>query len=83
MDELQTALQTAFEDEGYDVVTVTENRGQIRVLLTDEDAKATELRRITNETVGEESVMALNVTREAVEGQPDQTTVVSFRHRPS
>jgi hypothetical protein len=81
MSELQTALEAAFEDAGYEVVTVSENRGQIRVQLLDETAAAEELRPILYDTVSESEVMGLNVTSESIEGGNEMVTVVAFRRR--
>lgn len=81
MSELRAALETAFEDAGYEVVTVSENRGQIRVQLLDETAAAEELRPILYDTVAESEVMGLNITSESIEGGNEMVTVVAFRRR--
>ena len=81
MSELQEELRTAFEGRGYDVGTVSENRGQLRVTVLEADAPADDLRSAVHDVVGEERVRGVNVTTEALEGRNAVTTVVSFRQQ--
>ncbi|MFB6180094.1 MAG: hypothetical protein ABEI77_10265 [Halorientalis sp.] len=83
MSELQARLRTAFEGDGYDVGEVSTNRDKFRVVILDEEAAAADLRSITKDVVGDDRLLALNVTTESVDGQDQMGTVVSFRHRPS
>jgi hypothetical protein len=82
MDELQPALRTAFEEQGYTVEDVSTNRQQVRIALREADAAATEVRSIPADVAGEDAVMGVNVTTESVEGGDEVRTVVTFRHRP-
>jgi hypothetical protein len=82
MSELQDELRTAFEDDGYDVGDVSENRQTVRVVVRDEGAEAADLRSIVKDVVGDDEMLALNVTTESVGGGNRMSTVVSFRHRP-
>lgn len=81
MSDIGDELQAAYEDGGYDVADVSINRGNVRVVLLTESADAEELRTIATETVGDGSLLGLNVTTERDEGRGATTTVVSFRHR--
>ena len=74
-------LRDAFESAGYDGGEVSTNRDRVRVALQVEGAKAHRLRDVVTDTVGEDSVMGLNVTTESVEGQDAVQTVVTFRNR--
>lgn len=80
MGNLQADLRTAFEDEGYEVSGVSENRGQVRIELLEEAAKANALREITFGVVDEDDVVGWNVSTETADGQGVRT-VVSFRQR--
>ena len=73
-------LQEAFEEQGYDVTDVTENRSRINVSLREADAPADELRGIVHDVVGD-GVLGLKVTNESVGGGEVLGTVVSFRDR--
>lgn len=81
MSELQSQLREAFESAGYAVEDVTENRGQVRVVLRTDDAEAAALREVTYGVVGEDDVLALAIEAESVAGGDDVGTVVSFRYR--
>jgi len=83
MSELHETLERAFEDAGYDVVDVSENRDQVRIQLFDEDAAGEEVRRVLHDAVPEDDVMGVNASTEQIEGRGELATVVSFRHRPS
>lgn len=74
-------LREAFENSGYDVGEVSQNRDSVRVAVMEEGAEADQVRAIVTDTLDEESVLGLNVTTESVEGQDAVQTVVSFRHR--
>jgi len=74
-------LRAAFEGAGYDVDTVSENRGTVRVALREDDAEADALRRVVEESVDEKSVYGLQISFEASDANPAVGTVVSFRHR--
>jgi acetylornithine/succinyldiaminopimelate/putrescine aminotransferase len=74
-------LRAAFEDAGYTVDNVTENRDRVRIVLQEDDAEADLLRELVHETLSEERVFALNVGTENVEGAATVQTVVSFRDR--
>ena len=80
MDDITTALRDAFEDAGYDVSQTSVNRDTIRIAVLDPEASGGELRDITNEVVGEDDILSLNVTTESAEHQ-EPTSVVSFRYR--
>jgi len=82
MSEFREALRSAFEERGYDVAEVSENRGRVRVAVRGGDARADELREITAGTVGEDAVFGLDVSTESLEGTDAVGTVVSFQHRP-
>ena len=82
MEELLSDLQTAFEDQGYTVEDVSTNRQQVRIVLREADAAATEGRSIPADVAGEDAVMGVDVTTESVEGSDEVRTVVTFRHRP-
>ena len=81
MTALTTELEAAFEDAGYDVVSVSENRGQVRVVLREDDVEAAAVRSLTRETVGEDRVLGLDVSTESPEDLDGVSTVISFRHR--
>jgi hypothetical protein len=81
MSDVTAKLRDAFETEGYDVADVSSNRDHVRVTLLAESAEASRLRGIVHDTLGEDSVMGLNVTSENVEGGNAVGTVVSFRDR--
>lgn len=74
-------LRAAFEDAGYEVDTVSENRGTVRVALREDDAEADALRRVVEESVDEESVYGLQISFETSDADPAVGTVVSFRYR--
>jgi hypothetical protein len=80
MDELIDTLREAFEDAGYEVGEASVNRKKVRVEVRDPEASAGDLRNITRDTVGADSMLGLNVTTESADNQ-DVTTVVSFRYR--
>ncbi len=81
MEELKSELRAEFESQGYDVAEVSANRDRVRVAVLDEEASADDLRSITHTVVDESDVLGLNVTTEALDGQDDIATVVSFRYR--
>jgi hypothetical protein len=81
MSELETELQSAFEDGAYVVEDVSNNRGQVRVVIRDGDAEAEALRGIVDGVVDESDRMGLKVSTESVEGLDDVSTVVTFRYR--
>lgn len=81
MADLRDELRTAFEAHDYDVGEVSVNRDRVRVALLDETARADDLVAITHEVVDEDTVMGLNVSTEAIDGQDTVGTVVSFRRR--
>lgn len=76
---LQEELQSAYEDAGYDVGEVSENRDLVRIVLI-EDAGAEDVRPIVTDVVGDDA-LGIDVTSESVEGHAGVNTVVSFRHR--
>ena len=80
MTELQAELRAAYEDAGYEVSDVTNNRGLVRVVLA-EAAGAEVVRPIATDVVGDDGALGLNVTTESAEGHDGVSTVVSFRHR--
>ncbi len=82
MTELQSALRSAYESAGYDVDSVDDNRGQIRVSLQARSPDVGEIRQITSDVCGEDAVLGFDVTSEAIEDDDAVGTVVSFRHRP-
>ena len=81
MSELPDELQAAFEDQGYDVGSVSENRDQLRVTILERGAPADELRSVVHDVVGEDRVRGMNVSTETLEGQDVVSTVVSVRYR--
>lgn len=81
MDEQLQSLQDAFEDNDYDVLEITRNRTQIRVVLRDEAAEAADVRSVTDEAIDEADLLGVNVTTESVEGQEGMNTVVTCRMR--
>lgn len=82
MTDVRDELATAFEEAGYDVDRVSENRGTLRVAIREDGADAGELREITEGVCGESAVLGFDVTHETTEGDDAVGTVVSFRHRP-
>jgi hypothetical protein len=83
MDDLLTDLRDRFEDGGYDVVTVTRNRGRIRVVVRGTGMETDALQSLTYDVVPESDVLGLDVKTESVEGSDGMSTVVTFRHRRS
>lgn len=81
MDEQLQSLQDAFEDNDYDVLEISRNRTQIRVVLRDEAAEAADVRSVTDEAIDEADLLGVNVTTESVEGQEGMNTVVTCRMR--
>lgn len=81
MDEQLQSLQDAFEDNDYDVLEITRNRTQIRVVLRDEAAEAADVRSVTDEAIDEADLLGVNLTTESVEGQEGMNTVVTCRMR--
>jgi hypothetical protein len=81
MGDLAATLRDAFERADYDVDDVTVNRQQVRILLREAGAEADELREVTYGVVDEEDVLGLDVRSESVDGQPEVSTVVTFRTR--
>jgi len=80
MDELTDTLREAFEDAGYEVGEASVNRKKVRVEVRDPEASAGDLRDITHDAVGADSMLGLDVTTESADNQ-EMTTVVSFRYR--
>ncbi len=80
MSEIADAVRDAFEDDGYEVATVSTNRDRYRVELLEERADAAALREITIEAAGD-GVVGVDVSTEAVEGADGVRTVVAFRYR--
>lgn len=83
MDDQLRLLQDAFEDDGYDVLDITQNRTQIRVVLAEDRADAEQLRSITDRVFDASELLGVNVTTESVDGQDGTNTVVSCRVRTS
>lgn len=81
MSDLQAELRRAFEEAGYDVDGVSDNRGRIRVALREVSPAGDDLRRITEDVCGEDAVLGFDVASEATGGEETVGTVVSFRHR--
>jgi len=81
MDDLTATLRSAFEEHGYDLGEISENRNRVRVAVRDPEASAEDLRTITHDAVDEDDVLGLNVTTESVDGGDEVVTVVSFRYR--
>lgn len=81
MTELVGKLRDAFEEQGYEVSNVSQNRDKYRIDLLEERANAPELRTITEDSVGKDAVLGFDVTTESVDGADGVHTVVSFRHR--
>ncbi len=80
MDELLTALETAFEEADYEVSETSANRDRVRVTILDDEASAEKLRSLTYDVVDESDVLGLNVTTESLDND-GVVTVVSFRYR--
>jgi hypothetical protein len=80
MTDIEESLRSAFSDAGYEVGEIRQNRKQVSVVVTEDDASASTLREIVVDTLGEDSVLGLDVTTEST-GDDEITTVVSFRHR--
>ncbi|MFW6018386.1 MAG: hypothetical protein ACOCPX_06150 [Halapricum sp.] len=81
MDDQLAALEAGFEDGGYDVLEVTRNRNQIRIVLDEDRADADRLRSIPTAVFDEADLLGVNVTTESVEGQDGMNTVVTCRVR--
>ncbi|MHB9288268.1 hypothetical protein ACKVMT_14665 [Halobacteriales archaeon Cl-PHB] len=81
MESITDAVRAAYDDAGYDVDTVSENRGTVRVALREDDAEADALRSVVEETVDDGSVLGLQVSFEASDADPGVGTVVTFRYR--
>jgi len=81
MDDQLQLLQETFEADGYDVLDITRNRTQIRVVLDEDRADAEQLRSITDRVFDESELLGVNITTESVEGQDGMNTVVSCRVR--
>jgi hypothetical protein len=81
MPEQLAALREAYEDHGYDVADVSDNRGQVRIALLEERPEADTLREVLYGVVEESDILGPNVTTEATEGADGVRTVVSFRRR--
>lgn len=82
MSQLEVELREAFEEAGYEVDAVGDNRGQIRVALRESSPDPEELRGIVHEICGEDAVLGFDVTSETTAGDDAVGTVVAFRHRP-
>lgn len=82
MDEILADLREAFEINDYEVGDVSRNRSRIRVVLLEGGADAEVLRAITDEVVGSDAMLGLNITTESVDGHEGMNTVVSFQYRP-
>lgn len=82
MSQLEVELREAFEEAGYEVDAVGDNRGQIRVALREPSPDPEELRGIVHEICGEDAVLGFDVTSETTAGDDAVGTVVAFRHRP-
>jgi hypothetical protein len=80
MTNIEELLRTAFSEAGYEVGEIRRNRKQVSVVVTEDDASASALREVVVDTLGEGSVLSLDVTTEST-GDDEITTVVSFRHR--
>jgi hypothetical protein len=80
MTDIEESLRSAFSDAGYEVGEIRQNRKQVSVVVTENDTSASALREIVVDTLGEDSVLGLDVTTEST-GDDEITTVVSFRHR--
>lgn len=80
MSELTADLQSAYEEAGYDVSEVTQNRDLVRVVLA-EDVGAEAARAVVHETLDEEPRFGVDVATESADGQAGVSTVVSFRDR--
>lgn len=83
MSQLQVELREAFEDAGFEVDAVGDNRGQIRIALREASPDPEELRGIVHEVCGEDAVLGFDVGTEATAGDDKVGTVVAFRHRPA
>ena len=81
MSDVTADLRTAFEDAGYAVDGVNDNRGRIQVSLRADAASVDDLRAITEDVCGESSVVGFDVTSETTAGDADVGTVVAFRYR--
>lgn len=81
MPEQLAALREAYEDHGYDIAEVSDNRGQVRIALLEEQPEADTLREVLYDVVEESDILGPNVTTEATEGTDGVRTVVSFRRR--
>lgn len=81
MSDVTADLRATFEDAGYAVEDVGDNRGQIRITLREDGADVEELRTLTEDVCGEDAVLGFDVT--AAETAEDEVgTAVSFRYRP-
>lgn len=79
MAEMDT-LREAFEDNGYKVAGLSQNRTNTRIELYDEGAEADKLRSLIEETL-EESPLGVNVTTESIESGDAIGTVITLRQR--
>ena len=82
MSTLQDELRTAFEDEDYDVASVSVNRKHVRVQLLDADeADKDDLYECLYTVVDEDDILGSNLDTEAREGSATPLVVISFRYR--
>lgn len=81
MTDVRERLRTELESHGFDVDTVSENRGSVRVALRDDDVPADELRSLVEDALGADSVFGIDVAVESSDAETAVGTIVSFRYR--
>lgn len=80
MEELKPTLREAFEESGYEVDELSNNRDNVRISVRDPEASGEDLRAVTYETLDESDVLGFNVSTEST-ANDEINTVVSFRYR--
>ncbi len=74
-------LRAAFEPTSYDVDAVSVNRRQVRVTVRQADADAAALRAVVEEALGEEAILALDVSHASDDASDAVGTAVTVRLR--
>lgn len=80
MAEPMVALESAFEEAGFDIAESSRNRDRIRIAVADPEASGERLRELTRETLDEDDIFGFNVTTESLDDE-NVVTAVSFRYR--
>ncbi|WP_254862092.1 hypothetical protein [Halovivax gelatinilyticus] len=78
MSQLTDDLESAFDDAGYDVSEVTQNRDLVRIVLA-EETEAEAVRSVAADVLSESPRFGIDVSTESVDGHDGMSTVVSFR----